>query len=429
MAPKAHSDFPASSAARLLNCPGSYELGRQQPAYGVRTSSIYSAEGSLAHAMSEACLLAGLDTSSFLGQTRSIDGFTYTLDEDFVAAVEVYVGFVRGLRALGYQVMLEERVSPQGLWTGLDPLPIDLFGTADCIAINAPAKRLIIGDLKFGKGVAVNVTGNSQLLYYGAGALAMIMQMANVPDIKEVELVIVQPRAPHVDGPIRSVTYTVEEVREWARVNLYDGVKRALADNGKTLVPSDHCRWCPASPTGCPELLNYAAETAKRAFRNAPVENIPANDPTLALPSVDMSDARLADLLDRIAIVGPWMERLKQVALERAEAGANLPGWKLVPKRPRRIWPHADDKETIAALKNEGLHEDQFTRRTLLSPAQVEKEVGKKLYGQLVQPHVGKSSSGLTLASDDDPRKRVAGRTAQEAFNLNPAHNEGNENG
>lgn len=421
MAPKAHSDFPASSAARLLTCPGSYELGLAAST-GERKSSVYSAEGTLAHAISEACLVSGANPDSFVGRTESVDGFTYTVDQEFADAVGVYVDFIRGLRAMGYLVMLEQRVSPQDLWTGLTPLPIDLFGTSDCIAVHPGLRRMVIGDLKFGKGVAVEATGNPQLLYYGGGSMAPhvvrgLCDQFGVPpfDIEEVELVVIQPRAPHINGPIRREIYTADEVRDWSRINLYNGVKRALEDKGQTFQPSEYCRWCPAR-VGCNAMLEFAAETSRRAFLDAPIENIPADEPTAAiLPLGQMSDEKLADLLDRISIVKPWMESVVALGQERLEAGASLRGWKLVPKRALRTWGGTED-EISAALSSAGIPSSKFMTSKLKSPAQVEKEVGKATYAQLVQPLVGKSSSGLTLAKDGDPRQRVTTRTAKDAF-------------
>ena len=70
---RAHSEFPASSAKRLIACPGSFRLSKQQPP-GVRRSSIYSAEGTAAHEICEE-MLAGTFTRSSDGSIRNVDGF------------------------------------------------------------------------------------------------------------------------------------------------------------------------------------------------------------------------------------------------------------------------------------------------------------------------------------------------------------------
>lgn len=426
MAPTLHSTFSASSSSRLLACPGSYAAALA--ADTGRKSTIFSAEGTLAHAISEANLIAGTEPDAMVGRRMQADGFEFEVDQDMADAVNVYVGFLRGLRALGYLVALENRVSPQWQWPlrGLEHLQVDLFGTADCIAFDPQTGQLVVADLKFGKGVAVEVEANPQLLYYAAGALnpAILDQLCAQHGMSSarpvgVDLVIVQPRAFHPEGPVRSTSYTVAEVEDWNAFVLHPGVKRALEDGGTTFAAGKHCRFCPVSQT-CPELRDFGLETARAAFRQAPAENIPVADTApetipSVLPAFDLSDAALGDLLDRITILGPWIEGLKTLAADRIEAGRDVKGWKLAPKAARRSWS-GDEEEITQNLHAQGLATDQFTRRVLMSPAQVEKEVGKKFYAAHVQQFVGKSSSGTTLAPDGDPRTRLKGRTAREAF-------------
>lgn len=437
MAPTLHSQFSASSAARLLACPGAFEA-----ALSVNTgrkSTVFSAEGTLAHAISEACLLAGTSPVKYLGQTMSADGFTFEVDQEMVDFIDVYVNFLSGLRALGYIVALENRVSPQWCWPDLklEHLDIELFGTADCIAYHPVTGHVIIVDLKFGKGVPVEVNANPQLLYYASGAInpAIIDQLclslgatqsAKLTSSSKVDLVVCQPRAYHPDGPVRRAEYTVREVMDWNALVLHTGVKKAMEDKGRTFKAGKHCRFCPVDAT-CPTARQFSLDTAKAMFASAPPANVPmveevakAEEAQVFLSGFDLSDDDLGDLLDRITILAPWIEAVKKYAAERLEAGRPVRNWRLVPKAARRHWADDEDK-TIALLTMEGLDVQRFTRTVLLSPAQVEKELGKKVYVASVAPYVGKSSSGTTLAPVTDPRTRMQGRTAREAFTINPA--------
>lgn len=379
-------------------------------------------------------MFAGTDPADMIGRTMSADGFSFTVEQTMVDHIRVYVDLLRGLRAMGYVIALENRVSPQWCWSQLklEALDIELFGTADCIAYNPATRHLIIVDLKFGVGVAVEAEANPQLLYYSAGALnpdiiAELCKLAGTEPVTPltVDIIVCQPRAPHPAGPVRRASYTAAEVMDWNQLVLHPGVKRALEDNGKTFDPGKHCRFCPAASV-CETLRNFSLDTARMAFREAPAENVPVatTDPAQIpsmLPQFDLSDDVLGELLDRIAIVGPWIEGLKVLAADRLEAGRSVKGWKLVPKAARRAWS-GDEDEIISNLKGEGFHVDQFMRRSLMSPAQVEKEVGKKLYAAHVQQFVGKNSSGTTLAPEGDPRSRLGNRSAREAFSLpNPA--------
>lgn len=433
---KTHSQFSASSAARLLTCPASFKIAADLDT-GVRTSTTFAAEGTLAHAISEAAVFAGRKPADFVGQTRAADGYEFTVDEDFAEAVSVYVDFVQGLRALGYVVALENKVSPTLQWPDKDALGVDLFGTTDCVAYQPDTGHLVIADLKFGRGVAVEVVDNPQLLYYAAGAMdpdGLIRRMLGwtspadqsrpVP-LNAVQLVVIQPRAAHPLGPIRAKDYAPDEVREWARTALYDGVKTALADNGQTFKPSKHCFFCPAARNAsCQALIQHTKDTARRAFLNEPIENVAAADPAQITAKVGtLTDAELADLRDEIEITRPLFDAVQRVAQERAEQGKTIKGWKLVAKRGVRAWADTDDKmlpQLDQFLPASGIAADSYSSRTLLSPAQVERKLGKKKYDQLVKPHVVKRSSGKTLAPEGDPRARIAGRTAVEAFGIKP---------
>lgn len=427
MPPTTHSNFSASSSARLLACPASYRLSLEADD-GTRRSTVFSAEGTLAHSLSEACAFTGRDPHSFVGDTKTADGFSFTIDDEFADAVQVYVDVLSGLRAVGYVMALEQRVTPQVHWDGLEALDVELFGTADCIAYHHEHKALVVADLKFGKGVPVEVEGNTQLLYYASGAAhdSILKDIcaktgADYNGVENVTLVVVQPRAFHRDGPVRRVSYTMAEVVEWARGPLHHGVQRALEDDGTTLVDGKHCRFCPVLPH-CDKPQETAFETARAAFLNTPIENIPAPDePGAALPDVHLSDDKLGELLDKIEIISPWLDAVKRLALDRAQANRDVPGWKLVPKRALRRW--ADEPAEIMPeleknLEAAGRTLDEITETRLLTPAQAQKALGKKDYEELVAPLVVKNSSGVTLAPDGDPRARVQRRSAKEAFGL-----------
>ena len=435
MAPTSHSSFPASSSHRLLACPGSYTLGM---ALGPkeRRSTIYSAEGTLAHSISEASLFAGLDPATQIGKTFKSDGHEFTPDDEFVDAVQVYIDFIEGLRAMGFYVALETRVSPMLHWTGLPVLGLDLFGTADCIAYHPQTQELVIGDLKFGKGVAVEAQNNDQFLYYGAGAMDVRLinrlRLDNDPastplpaDWKpsKVTTVCIQPRAWYPQGPIRLARYTADEVRAWARERLYKGVDVAINDNGQTLQAGEHCRWCPAL-AHCSAHRQHMQDTARAAFAAVPAVNTP--DPLAAMPAVSISDAALGDLLDKIALLKPFIAAVEQLGKDRSEAKPNsIPNWKVVPTLARRAWG-SDPGNVIADLHNAGVPPGKYTETRLLSPAQVEKRIGKQSYDALVKQHVGRNSSGTKLVPEADPRARLQGRTAQEAFGAIPANTPAN---
>ncbi len=420
MAPSAHSAFSASASARLLACPGSYELSRQIAAEnpGVRGASIYSAEGTLAHSMSEACLHTGVSPDAFVGSKRTADGFEFTVTEDMAEGVGRYVDYVMGLKTMGYDVLLEVVVSPTYLFEtlGLGPFPIPLFGTSDVVAYHPGTRHLVVVDLKFGAGVPVEAPWNSQFLYYAAGALGQVF-----PNAAKVTTVVVQPRAHHSQGPIRWHDYTAKEVEDWAKDKLHPGITTALADGGKTLSAGKHCRFCPVLPH-CAQAKQTAMDVATAAFLAAPAQNLPAAAPAAAImPQLTLSNEALGDILDKLTIIKPWLDAVQKLAEERLAAGTPVPGWKLVAKASRRAW--VDDDDPAALIENmiaAGIDVDDVTELVLLSPAQAEKKVGKARYQADFAPYIASNSSGQKLAPEMDARSIAARQTASEAFGFLP---------
>jgi len=441
MPPSAHSDFSASSSARLIACPGSFALGIAASTGG-RKSSVYSAEGTLAHSVAEAAIFSGADPASVKGKTYEADGFQFTPDDDFLDAVQVYIDQVTAYRALGYLVALEVQVDPSVHWTGLPDLGIDLFGTADCVAYHPETKHVAIVDLKFGRGVPVEVKGNTQLLYYAAGVCServlrtlargtgRVVGKSWLPD--RVTATIVQPRAFHPDGPVREQDYTGQEIVDWARDTLHWGVERAINDHGTTLKPGDHCRWCPAQP--CQAQQDHSSKLSRDLFMAAPLDNEPgegddqgdplsvqtqAADVPQGTQGPEIADDKLAELLDRIEVMKPMMRAVENLAHQRLkERSQSISGWKLVPKIARRKWN--DDPDNIKAAANAaGIDPTKIIQENMRTPAQVERLVGKDNYRDHIEQFVTKESSGSNLAPDGDPRGRVQqGRSAQEAFGI-----------
>jgi 3-hydroxyisobutyrate dehydrogenase-like beta-hydroxyacid dehydrogenase len=87
------------------------------------------------------------------------------------------------------------------------------------------------------------------------------------------------------------------------------------------------------------------------------------------------------------------------MAVTLLEAGVEVPGWKLVPKRATRQW--VNEGAALTALTEAGCSATELTE--LKSPAQVEK-VLKKHKIAMPENLITAVSSGDTLATADDPR-------------------------
>jgi hypothetical protein len=402
MAPKAHSELGASIAHRWMPCPGSVALTRGMPNY----DNIHSITGTAAHSLAEICLSQARhrpqlsDPLFYIGEELDVKQNTLGIDkvevtEEMAEAVKVYVDYCRTLisepGALYWpeqQFNLEELGPPEGA---------DMFGTSDFPCYVPATRTLHVVDYKHGSGVVVEVKGNKQLRYYGLGALLKIMREHPELDIDEVQITIVQPRAAHPDGPIRSETLTVLDLLAFSRELMT--AAEATQQPDAPLVAGAHCRFCPAAAV-CPAQRDQAQALAQVAFADMPVEAPPAPE-TLPLDV-------FADMLGKMHILDDWSRAMRQHAqhmLERGEVTPEELGMKLVAKRANRKW--VDEKAVIDWLQSpeRDYENEEIFKQTLLSPAQIEKLVGKK---NLPTDLYEKKSSGVSMVPLSDPRPAVA---------------------
>jgi uncharacterized protein DUF2800 len=374
-----HAELGASKTERWTHCPGSVRLCRGLP----DVDTPYAAEGRRAHALAENWL-----TDS--GRTVTSDG------DEMITAVTQYVEYVRAL-AKGRRLRVEVTFD-------LSPLqpPQEMFGTAD--AVITGGRRLDVVDFKYGAGVVVEVEENAQLLYYVVGALVSLWEKHHagttfsdpvspsavmvwaLSQFDEMWVHIVQPRAPHPDGPARSWRVTPDRVLEFvAHLMLKAG---ATLDPDAPLHAGTWCKFCPAQAF-CPEVKRFAIEVARTDFSVDP----PAAE-TLPIEVV-------ASVLTKASVLQHWLTALEARAVAELEAGRPVPGWKLVTKRPKRVW-----NDPAALLEwYRGPKSDLYADAPLKSPAQVEQVVGKK---NLLPELYSYVSSGFALAPEHDRRPAVS---------------------
>jgi hypothetical protein len=267
----------------------------------------------------------------------------------------------------------------------------EVYGTADAVVWQPEQKHLHIVDLKYGAGVAVEVHGNLQLKIYALAALLTFKYPAT-----QVTATIVQPRCPHSDGPVRSVTFDVVDLLDF-HADLEDAVKRVTECREEFggysdywlgyLTPSEKgCRWCLAAPK-CPKLKSKAQTLAKQVFA----------------PGLPYDPVALAETLDFLPILEGWIKNTREFAYEEAEKGKVIPQWKLVEKRATRKW--RDDSMAEAKL-GALLGEAAYKPAEVITPAAAEKLLSKDQRGLLDELTV-KESSGHTLVHESDKRPAI----------------------
>ncbi len=427
----------------------------------MKKSSVHAERGTAAHTLVETCLEQRLEDSHqyrdyWINQKGDIqraaprnangepcgdseDGW-FIVDEDMMSAVDVMLSTVYGeLERLGPQAELGiERKFDLG-W-----LRPDMFGTSD-VTISLFLTELVVVDYKHGQGVPVEVaerdpvTGklkmNSQLGYYALGVAE-----ADGFTHETVTLVVVQPRCPHEEGPVRRYSFPMSELLELRDrlAKAADEVREAeealravyAGDDPVTLGEweaqylraGDHCQksFCPKLGTPCAAAFAHAQKVAMADFADDPyVLDVPTGDRPEDL-------ARLSYVLRWTGFLDGFVKAATTHALRaKVDHGVAIPNHKLVRGRSTRAYS-ASEAEVVAAVSSHvQSHDDLYAPRKLKSPAQMEKlgkEVKKLLAGVphpkwnpndptspewLHPPLVQKRPGKVTLAHEDDPRPEV----------------------
>lgn len=371
----AHAKYGASTAERWLNCPGSVALSLRAPP---PAESPYAAEGTRAHACFEALLKAPDEPAVVATLVRLHKEHPF----EMVRHAEWAADVVRRDGGYGPHVLSERKVR----------LPVqgadDVFGTLDAAVVDELG-TLRVYDFKYGAGVAVEVVENPQMVFYALGLAHLHGYL-----FTDVELVILQPRADHPDGPDRRWRLPVEKLRSY--LSLFAAgradCEAQLASGQETYATGKWCRFCPAKVI-CPAVGEEAFRRAEAVFQPLPPGTVPAVLPTALPPAEALKD--LGRALKACDQLEDWVAAVRSYAFDRLMAGDQIPGFKLVPKRAQRRW-----RETarVAAIEEFG---DLAFERVLLSPAQVEKQLKAK---DFVAEHAVSESSGLTIAPESDKR-------------------------
>jgi Protein of unknown function (DUF2800) len=384
----AHAVHAPSAAHRWMNCPGSVKLSQGFSDGG----SVFAREGTAAHMLAKTCSDFGLDADEYIDfiveperdafyfdPKRAANGDTsFRVDTEMVDAVQLYLDVIRELQAEGYELEFEQRLTT--------PISPDVFGTGDAIGYHPDRRRVVIVDFKYGKGVVIEPEGNEQLLTYAAG-VAMRYHNHGVDD---AQLTIVQPRAFHARGPVRTAPIvTIAELQ--AHV---EKAQAALASDQLRAGP--WCKFCPAAGF-CPEIEARVHRVIGASFRKGAM--VSTDNPT------SYSRERLAQALEDREIVAGWLKSVGQLAHNEGMRGTPPPGWKMVYANSHRKF--INPSEACQTLELYGLsREEIFEPEQMRSPAQLEKELptqARKIMATLT--HSPKTKP--ILVSEDDPRPSI----------------------
>lgn len=341
-----------------------------------------AAEGSVAHAIGEKWLKSGKRPKHMIGTTVEHEGFLIEVTEEMMAYVGDYVAWCQELEDEAEEFLIETRVDLSDLM----PIP-DQGGTSDCIALIPLGKdryRLVVRDLKFGKGVRVVAEENTQGMLYAYGSYKIFRDRYN---IVEIEIGICHPRLK--DGTT-DYTITPDELLAFAD---YVKERAALAwqfDAPRT--PSDAgCQWCKIKST-CPAAYQQLAEVTSGAFddddpfertfsredmddANEKLEDDFGPEPFRPHNPRQLSTAALAKILRYRKLMEQFFNGVEAELLERAiSLEVDIPGWKIVAGRSNRKWPE-DEITVYKRLRKLGLKDGAIYDQVIISPAVAEEKV------------------------------------------------------
>jgi hypothetical protein len=349
----------------------------------VDTGSVFAAEGTAAHQLAEMCIKGNFPASRFAGEKIAVEGQVFKVTPEMVEAVQVYLDVANELRDTSDEFESEQRMDMTALVPGV-------FGTGDIIAYSEALQKVTIADLKYGKGVAVEVEDNEQLLTYAMG----VAQRYHNRGIREVELIVVQPRAPHKDGPVRR--WSTDVIGLYEHVAALQAGAVAADDPKAKLVAGDHCKFCKASGF-CGALEDAVLDITNATISNGVIVGLEQPE---ARPFKEWSKEQ-----SELNLVAQWLKAREAFAHSEAVAGRSPPGSKLVAKRAFRKWldPEAAGRALVAA----GVPlDDLYELPELKSPAVVEKLLPKK--GKDILKTLARAeSSGTVIAPLSDPRAAV----------------------
>ena len=405
---RAHSLLSPSGSAKWIGCPPSVMLEESvSSSEDSNGSTEYSVEGTLAHEFAEMILRNEVMRDGSVEDDPDYEcviesPFYYDGMEDDVrvytdyCAVRLFQSKIDWVgREKDVTAHIEAKVPLTFLVKPGDPLRDmvkDDGGSVD-FAIVTPDKLIVI-DLKFGRGVRVSAEENSQLRIYGLGLYHALLTDIRWGGIKEIETVIVQPRISSIPS---TQTNKVEDLTEWLDKTVRPAAAMALQGKGE-LNPGKHCKWCKVKAR-CPAQRDLAFELAADDFMD---------DPAL------LSDKELLEVRKKAPVIMDYLSSVNSYLFDQLMLGRKVDGIKLVEGKANRRWK--DETNAIKTLQDLGFEEDDILKKTIQPIGKIEKLVGKKKFPDIVGMYVEKPKGQPQLADADDPRDEYSSADAADDF-------------
>lgn len=358
-----HALLSPSASHRWIECPPSARLTE----FLTDTTSIYAADGTIAHSVAESKLKHRLGYAATKPKCEDAEMNEYTDD---------YVNFVleQAAALTNPAVYVEQRVDCSKY------IP-ECFGTCDALIVSDDVLHII--DLKSGY-VKVDAEENDQLRIY---ALASLTMFDFLFDINTVRMSIFQPKL----GNCSTWEIPVTELTDWANDTLIPAAQLAWNGGGEYKAGS-HCQFCKAK-----------AECRERAEANLALAVYDFTDPAL------LQICEISEILGKIDELVSWSSDVKDFALSKALTGTKYDGWKVVEGRSNRRY--TDETAAAKAVTDIGL--DPYEHK-LFGITAMTSLLGKKRFEETLGGFTYKPAGKPVLVPVTDKRKEM--NTAADDF-------------
>lgn len=344
-----------SGLALLVKCAASAKLQASVPLLPPTEEEL---EGEVAHHVAMRYAM-GNGSKLPVGSKVLNKGREWTVDLDMVTGAKIYERAITG----GYDLRLEDpvsipRIHPKfgGTPDAWHFLPNHVF-PAELGLPRAPVKLLRVADYKYGHRF-VEVFENYQLSAYTAGVMQRLNLTDNDTDLW-VELILVQPRSYHHEGPVRVWRGPAHMLRSTINV-AHNRVHEAWGDN-PIAATSDQCIDCKA---------RHACKTLQHAT-NAFID-FSSTGELVEMPA-DAMGQELAMVEDAIKRLEARATGLAAQAEALLRQGKPIAFYHMTPGLSRRVYKddvNVDEVVGLGDLLGIDLRKPQTLKDSLVTPTQ-----------------------------------------------------------
>lgn len=409
-----HSIFSASGSGLWMNCAGGLLANLLAP----DNSGAEAAEGTVAHGVGEQWLKTKKKPKHLVGTKQHVvnGGVSYEIEitDEMLNYVQEYFDMCDWLPG---QHFIETKVYYSEI------TPIDKQGgTADHVACSY--QRMVLTDLKYGKGVYVEVMNNPQLWLY---ALGFFYEYDWLYDFQEIEMRVCQPRM----GNFGKQTITRAELLAFAETAKVAAHAAWKLDAPRT-PGAKQCQFCKVA-SKCAANFSMQVELTAGVFDaiDEPVtqEDVIALKDRIEFQQIashiepfELTTEEMASVYQYRSLFEGWWKKLHNELNIRAARGERIPGMKLVEGRKRRVV--RDHRVALLTLEMDyDIPRSELIQEEFASPAEIERLLRKhgvrpKDMASILEPLVHKPRGKATLVSETDRRDAIVDLTEDVFDNL-----------